>query len=172
VKLPKYKNKITNKDGKVLLKIYILKRIRIAQFNLKKIDFKDEKIRRRLQKQLDKNRFNIETIKFLKKLDYIVEKLNLKIKIGIEDAAITAISVGILYTIISNILRNKIRDYDEIKYEIKPVYNDKNILEIELDSIINLKFENILNIIKFLRKGSVNKNVRTSNRKSYAFSNE
>ena len=43
---------------------------------------------------------------------------------------------------------------------------------IELDSIITLKMENIINIIKFMKKGKVKKNVRTSNRRTYAYSNE
>ena len=46
------------------------------------------------------------------------------------------------------------------------------MLYIELDSIIALKFENIINIIKILKKGSVYKNDKSSNRKSYAYSNE
>ena len=172
INIPKNQNKITNKESKVYLKIYTLKKIKIAEFNLKKIDFKDEKIRNKLQKQLEKNSLNLDTIKLLRSIDYIVEKLNLSINIGTEDSAITAISVGIFYTIISNFLNRKVRDLNEIKYKIKPIYNNKNMLYIELDSIITLKFENIINIIKFFKKGSAYKNDRPSNRKSYAYSNE
>ena len=139
---------------------------------MKKIDFKDEKIRNKLQKQLEKNKLNLDTIKFLKRVNYIIEKMNLSISIGTEDSAITALSVGIFYTIIFNFLNEKVRDLNDIKYEIKPIYNNKNMLNIELDSIIALKFENIINMIKFLKKGSAYKNDKSSNRKSYAYSNE
>ena len=170
--LKKNQEKITNKNNKVSLKIYVLKKIKIVEFDLKKIDFKDEKVRNKLQKQLKDNNLNLDTIKLLRSIDYIVEKMNLIISIGTEDSAITAISVGILYTVISNFLNKKVKDIGEIKYNINPIYKDKNLLDIELDSIIVLKFENIINILRFLRKGSVKKNVRTSNREYYAYSNE
>ena len=173
INIPKDQEKITNKESKVYLKIYTLKKIKIAEFNLKKIDFKDEKIRNKLQKQVEKNKINLDTIKFLKSVNYIIEKMNLSISIGTEDSAITALSVGIFYTIISNFLNEKVRDLNDIKYEIKPIYNNnKNMLNIELDSIIALKFENIINMIIFLKKGSAYKNDKSSNRKSYAYSNE
>ncbi len=172
INIPKDQEKITNKESKVYLKIYTLKKIKIAEFNLKKIDFKDEKIRNKLQKQVEKNKLNLDTIKFLKSVNYIIEKMNLSISIGTEDSAITALSVGIFYTIISNFLNEKVRDLNDIKYEIKPIYNNKNMLNIELDSIIALKFENIINMIIFLKKGSAYKNDKSSNRKSYAYSNE
>ena len=91
---------------------------------------------------------------------------------GTEDAAITAIGVGLCYIIISNFLKEKIKEYKNIDYNILPIYQNKNILKIELDSIITLKMENIINIIKFMKKGKVKKDVRTSNRRTYAYSNE
>ena len=172
INLPKFQKKITNNDSKVSLKIYILKKIKIAEINLKKIDFKDEKVKNKIEKHLGKNNLNLDTIKLLKNIDYIVEKLKLNINVGTEDSAITAICVGILYTVTSIFLNKKVKDLSEIKYEFKPIYNNKNMLDIKLDSIISLKFENIINIIKFLRKGSAYKNVRSSNRKPYAYSNE
>ena len=172
ITLPKLQGKITNNDSKVSLKIYILEKIKIVEINLKKIDFKDEKVRRKIQKQLGENNLNLDTIKLLRNINYIVEKLNLNIYFGTEDSAITAISVGILYTIISNFLNGRIKSYKDIKFKVNPIYKDKNIIEIYLDSIISLKVENIINIINFLRKGRGEKDARSSDRKSYAYSNE
>lgn len=172
INLPKFQKKITNNDSKVSLKIYILKKIKIAEINLKKIDFKDEKVKNKIEKHLGEKKINLDTIKLLKNNDYIVEKLNLNINVGTDDPAITAISVGIIYTVISIFLNKKVKDLSEIKYEIKPIYNNKNMLDIKLDSIIRLKFENIINIIRLLRKGSEEKNVKSSNREYYAHSNE
>ena len=172
ISLPKNQEKITNEDNKISLKIYVLKKIKIAEFNLKKIDLKSDKVKNRIQKQLEGNKFNLDTIKLLNKVSYMVEKMNLKICLGVEDAAITAISVGIGYTFISNFISGKISNYDCIKYEINPIYRNKNILKLELDSIITLKMENIIDIVKLFKKGRVDKNGRTSNRRAYAYSNE
>ena len=172
LKLELPKNKITNKDSKVSLKIYILKKIKIAEINLKKIDLKSDKVKNRLQNQFKGNKFNLDTVKRISKVNYIIEKLNLKVYIGTEDAAITAVSTGVGYTIISNFINGKTLSYKNIKYKIFPIYQNKNILKLELDSIITLKMEKIIDIIKIIKKGRVDKNGRTSNRRAYAYSNE
>lgn len=172
LKLELPKNKITNKDSKVSLKIYILKKIKIAEINLKKIDLKSDKVKNRLQNQFKGNKFNLDTVKLISKVNYIIEKLNLKVYIGTEDAAITAVSTGVGYTIISNFINGKTLSYKNIKYKIFPIYQNKNILKLELDSIITLKMEKIIDIIKIIKKGRVDKNGRTSNRRAYAYSNE
>ena len=172
ISLPNSNNKITNNDSKVLLKVYLLKKIKIAEINLKKIDLKNEKVKNKLQKQFEDNRFNLDVVTFLKNINYIIEKLNLEIFAGTEDAAITAIGVGIGYTIISNLLQDKILDCRNISYEILPIYKNKNVFKLQLDSIITLKMENIINIIKYVKKVRVNQNGRTSNRRAYAYSNE
>lgn len=172
ISLPKNQNRITNKNSKVSLKIYILKKIKIAEFNLKKVDLKSDKVKNRLQQQFEGNKFNLDTVKLLSKINYIIEKLQLKFYFGTEDAAITAIGTGVGYTIISNFVNGKILTFKNIEYEIFPIYQNKNILKLELDSIITLKMENIIDIIKLLKKGRVDKNGRTSNRRAYAYSNE
>ena len=172
ISLPKNQNRITNKNSKVSLKIYILKKIKIAEFNLKKVDLKSDKVKNRLQQQFEGNKFNLDTVKLLSKINYIIEKLQLKFYFGTEDAAITAIGTGVGYTIISNFVNGKILTFKNIEYEVFPIYQNKNILKLELDSIITLKMENIIDIIKLLKKGRVDKNGRTSNRRAYAYSNE
>ena len=170
--LPNNKRKITNNDSKVLLKVYIFEKIKIIEFDLKKIDLKNQIIKNRLQKQIEGNKLNLNTVNFLINTNYIIEILNLEVFIGTEDAAITAIGVGTGYAIISNLLKKKFLDYRNIKYEILPIYKNKNIFKLELDSIITLKMENLIDIIRFMKKGRVKKNDRSSNRRSYAYSNE
>ena len=170
--LPNNKRKITNNDSKVLLKVYIFEKIKITEFDLKKIDLKNQIIKNRLQKQIEGNKLNLNTVNFLINTNYIIEILNLEVFIGTEDAAITAIGVGTGYAIISNLLKKKFLDYRNIKYEILPIYKNKNIFKLELDSIITLKMENLIDIIRFMKKGRVKKNDRSSNRRSYAYSNE
>lgn len=172
ISLPRINKKITNNESEILLKLYIFNKIKIVEFNLKKINLKDEKTKNKLKKQFERNKFNLDTIKFLKKVNYIFEKLNLKVYLGIENAAITAIVVGIIYGGISNFLSEKVESSKYIKYEVNPIYQETNVLKIELNSIISLKMENIIDIIKFMKKGRVNKNGRTSNRRAYAYGNE
>ena len=168
ISFPNLKNKLTNNDSKVSLKIYILKKIKIAEIDLKKVDLKNEK----LKNQLKGTKFNLDMIEFLKNVKYIVEKLNFKCNIGFENAAMTAVTVGIIYIIIPNLLKHRIQNTENIEYKIKPLYNYRNILNIELDSIISIKMRNIIDIITFIKKGRVNENGRSSNRRSYAYSNE
>lgn len=170
--LPKNQNKITNKNNKVSLKIYVLKKIKIAEINLKKIDLKSDKVKKRIKKQFDGKKLNLDTIKLLNKVNYIIEKLNLKVYIGTEDPSITAIVVGVGYTIVSNFIGGKTISNKNIDYKIFPIYQNKNIFKLELDSIITFKMENIIDIIKLLKKGRVDKDGRTSNRRAYAYSNE
>ena len=168
ISFPKLKNKLTNNESKVSLKIYILKKIKIAEIDLKKVDLKNEK----LKNQLKGTKFNLDMIEFLKNVKYIVEKLNFKCNIGFENAAMTAVTVGIIYIIIPNLLKHRIQNTENIEYKIKPLYNYRNILNIELDSIISIKMRNIIDIITFIKKGRVNENGRSSDRRSYAYSNE
>ena len=168
IAFPKTRKKLTNNNSKVSLKVYILKKIKIVEINLKKIDLKNEKFKN----QFKGTKFNLDTIDFLKKVNYIVEKLNLKCNIGFKDAAITAMTVGIIYMIVSNNLRDRIQNIQNIEYKVTPAYENRNILNVELDSIISIKLKNIIDIIRFMKKGRVKKNGRSSNRRSYAYSNE
>ena len=168
IAFPKLKNKLTNNESKVSLKIYILKKIKIAEIDLKKVDLKNEK----LKNQLKGTKFNLDMIEFLKNVKYIVEKLNFKCNIGFENAAMTAVTVGIIYIIIPNLLKHRIQNTENIEYKVKPLYDNRNILNVELDSIISIKLKNLIDIIRFMKKGRVKKNGRLSNRRSYAYSNE
>ena len=172
ISFPKTQKKLTNDDSKISFKVYILKKIKIVEINLKKIDLKNEKMKNRLRTQFKGVKFNLDTIVFLKKVNYIVEKLDLKCNIGFEDAATTAVTVGIIYMIISIFLRDRIQNIENIEYEVKPIYHNRNILNLKLDSIISIKMKNIIDIITFMKKGRVNENGRSSNRRSYAYSNE
>ena len=169
--VPKINGRYTNKDSKILLKIYILKKIKIAEINLKKINLNNEKFKNKIQSQIKQEKFNINAINFLKNNNYILEKMNLKIIVGTEDAAITAIGVGIIASLISIFFHNKIYDLNKQKYVVLPVYENKSIVKIEFDGIFTFKIANIIGMAKYLKR-RVDKNDRTSNRRAYAYSNE
>lgn len=169
--VPKINGRYTNKDSKILLKIYILKKIKIAEINLKKINLNNEKFKNKIQSQIKQEKFNINAINFFKNNNYILEKMNLKIIVGTEDAAITAIAVGIISSLISIFFHNKIFDINKQKYEVLPIYENKSMLKIEFDGIFTFKIANIIGMAKYLKR-RVDKNDRTSNRRAYAYSNE
>ena len=169
--VPKINGRYTNKDSKILLKIYILKNIKITEINLKKINLNNEKFKNKIQSQIKQEKFNINAINFFKNNNYILEKMNLKIIVGTEDAAITAIGVGIIASLISIFFHNKIFDINKQKYEVLPIYENKSILKIEFDGIFTFKIANIIGMAKYLKR-RVDKNDRTSDRRAYAYSNE
>ena len=168
--LPKIKGKIIDTNLEIRLKLYLLNKIKIFDANIA-----DTKIEKKFETKLkeDKNKINLEILKNLKEVNVEFEKIDLKIWIGLEDAAATAISVGILWTVLGILFRNKIKRPDKQKYEINPIYQGKNILNIEFNGIFILNMWNIINIIfKLIKKGRVKKDGRTSNRRAYAYSNE
>lgn len=180
LQLPKINGKIINKQAKIFLKIFVLKNIKIAEINLRKINMNDEKYKTRIDKIKKKIKekgtpikFDLSVLKILSKEKFIIEKMKLEIYAGLEDAALTAIEFGAISGILSNILRNKIKDAKKQKFEVFPIYENKNILKIDFDGIFEFNIANIIDILKLLlRKRRVEENGRTSNRRSYAYSNE
>lgn len=172
INLPKIGGKILEEDNKILMKIYVLKKIKIFEKDLKKVKLDDQKIKSRLDKITRKNselKTNINVLEIFLKDNYRIEKMNLNIYVGVEDAAITAVGVSIISSLISFFIRNKIENKQT--YKVVPVYN-ANRLKVEFNGIFTLNIVNIINIINSLKKGRVKKNVRTSNRRTYAYSNE
>ena len=168
---PKQNKNILNKESKIFLKIYVFRRIKIAQIDLKKIDFKNVKFKDNF-KNFRETIFSKRILETAKENKIEIEKMNLNIGIGVEDAAITAIIVGIISGIIGILLKNRIKNQDMQMYNVYPLYQNKNILKIYFEGIISWNMSNIIYILKILLKRRVKENDRTSNRRSYAYSNE
>lgn len=115
----------------------------------------------------------METLKIIKCLNVKIERLNLKINVGIEDASLTSYTVAIISSLLSIILPHLVKKEDtkKIKYEVNPVYNTFTF-NLNLDSIISLKIVHIIYVIYNLVKKGSNKDDRTSNRRPYANSYE
>ena len=169
ISIPKIKGKYINKSSKITMKFYILKKIKM---NDTKIKNRIDKLKQKMIKQNSNLKANINAIEVLRRSNFKMEKLNLKVYLGIEDAAFTAIFSGIISSIISIVLKDKIENLEIQKFHVIPIYENKSILKIELDSIFEFSIANIIDIIKFLKKGRVNKNDRKSYRRAHAYSNE
>ena len=146
-------NEKLNKEFKIEIYILLLNKIKILKKDLRKIKNikRDIKLDR---KEIDisflKNRdLKIKYFEILKNINLEINEINLKINIGTEDTAITAILTGILSIILGNIIKKP-------KYQIIPIYENKNVLEINLDGIFYI---NLMQYIYKVVKKSLKKKV-------------
>lgn len=183
IKISSNKKEHIDKNYEIKFIIYTLKKIPIFKLtiNNKKIKkiMENKKIMSKIKEQETKiieNRKNIdkETIKALKNIKIQVEKINLKILIGTENASLTAFIVPVISTIIAITLREQIKKYNENqKFLIQPIYINQNLINIECSGIFEIEMIHIINticIVNKKRKGD--KNERTSNRRSYDYGYE
>ena len=159
------KNKeLNNKDVLISVAIVIGK-LKLIKFKInknkiekmyeitKKEEEKNKEIQHRINNVLKKVILDKEKRKLLKNFKINIDKLDLNILIGIEDAVIASYLVAIISIIIANILphiTNKISK--DVRYEIKPIYNQKNIFVMNLNSIFYIKLKNIIYVMWNLKE--------------------
>lgn len=160
------------------VKLYVLKFLRILKINITKEKLEKLKLENKIKK-LEKKlilkdvKFDVNVFDVLKNLKIIFEELNLKVEIGTENSALTSIIFGIVSGIIPFVLRNQIKNIEKQKIDIKPIYLNQNLLNIELNCIFNIKMIHIIYVMYILnKKRRDEKYVRTSNRRSYGYSYE
>lgn len=165
-------------DYDVEVKLYVLKFLRILKINITKEKLEKLKLENKIKK-LEKKlilkdvKFDVNVFDVFKKLKIIFEELNLKVEIGTENSALTSIIFGIVSGIIPFVLRNQIKNIEKQKIDIKPIYLNQNLLNIELNCIFNIKMIHIIYVMYILnKKRRDEKYVRTSNRRSYGYSYE
>lgn len=169
-----------NIDYKVFFELLFLNKIKILSIKIdkelvdklkvkekvKNIDFKQAKTNMPSKKDLKQ---------IIKKLQIRIDKLNLKAEIGTIDVILTSAIITILASVIGIVFAKIIKKYDKEKYnyEIYPIYQNKNLIKVDLNCIIKVKMVHIISIIYLLvKKRRVEKNERTSNRRSYDYSYE
>ena len=167
--LPKH----TNKDYKIIFKLYILSKIPIFKLvitdeKIRKMNMK-EKFRKMETKIIEKKEFlNKNIIESIKKVELIIKNIELKIDLGTESTILTSILVPIISTVISIFINQKIQDYNRQKFIVNPIFTNKNLINIEITSIFELKMIHIINSIYVLnKKEGVENYERTSNRRTY-----
>ena len=167
-----------NKDYKVIIKLCILKKIPILKVNITKTKLEKMKIKEKI-KNIDfkiiqnKNKFDKNAIKAIKKSNININKINLNLEIGTENATLTSVIVPAISTILAILLSRKLENPKNQLFIIQPVYINQNLINIVFSGIFEMKMIHIINIIYILnRKKGVNKHERTSNRRSYDYSYE
>ena len=166
--------KYLNKDYSIWIAIYLGDKIQLIKniIDTQNMKFKD-KIKNFDIESVKNKKIQLKEIgKTIKNFNFKIRKLNLKVEVGTENAFFTSIMVAIISSIIAIIVENRIYQAEKKQYVIKPVYINKNLLNIEIDCIFNIKLIHIIYIIYILNKKGRDKNVRTSNRRSYGYSYE
>ena len=163
----------------IIFSLYLGNKIKWIWFKLN-----DKKIRKMYSKmQLEKlyfkkfrKDFKVKDIKQLPKLQPKISYLNLDANLGVISPVTTSFLVATIASIISIALPYLAKSLNKERYiyNIKPLYYNKNLYKINLNCIIEIKMVHIINIIfVFIKKGRKNnQQSTTSNRKSYAYSNE
>ena len=160
-----------NNSYKIIIKLYILSiiplfRISITEKKIKKLKGKLKKVETKVIEESDKLSKNI--FKAIKKLNINIKYIDLKIKIGTENAGLTSIIVPALSTVIAILLRKKIKDYKNQRFLINPVYINQNLINIAIYSIFEIKMIHIIDSLYVLnKKEGEDKYERTSNRRTY-----
>ncbi len=156
LKIDTEQKNIINEDKKIYFYFLIFKKIRILkkEVEIQKIREKGLNI-----KVLEGKGIKMNYIELLKHIN--PDKFELYVQIGTQNAALTAVLVGIISILISTMIKKP-------KYEIIPIYLNKNLLKIELNCIISIDFMHyIYETNSKLIKRRI-RNGRTSNRKPYA----
>lgn len=163
-----------NSNYKMHINVIIFNKIKVFSRDIKKMKLKKQNLNKLYNtvksvegKSNPKNSF-IMLLQTLKNLQIETKKLNLKIELGTEDAAISAILVGIISSIIGIILKNQASK--EQRFEVNPLYINENILNLKLDGIFRINL--IHYIYKNILKGRENNERKSSDRRPYAYSNE
>ena len=174
LKLSTAENPKVKAKYKIELGIILFNKIKIFNINTSKMKVDKQNLGKVVKKiqEKDENYTNKKlinkVIKNLRNMNIEIKKLNLKLQIGVEDAAQTALLIGVISSIIAILLRSKLKEPN--KYEVMPIYQNKNILKLELDCIIRINLANY--IYKNIMKGRKKNERKSSYRKSYAYSNE
>lgn len=167
------------------IELYFLDKIKFfsLMFNKEKIQKLNQKMNIETKiKDIDFNKVKSdlpsrkELKEAVKKLQINLDEFHLNLQIGTRDVIITSAIVTGIASALGIILAKVIKNYDDQKYryEIIPVYKNKNMVNLSFNCIIKVKMIHIISIIYTLvskRKEKI-KYERTSNRRSYDYSYE
>lgn len=138
----------------------LMNKLKWISFEIDKIKIKKLAKKLHLEKmdiqKLERN-INVYDIKQIINIRPKLTYLNLDVSLGVEDVILTSYIIPIISTIISIILPHVTKDnkIKNINYKILPLYNNKNIYDIKLDTIIEIKVINVLNAMyKIYRNGT------------------
>lgn len=150
----------------------------LNKFKLIKLVIDDDKIKDSIKtgkidinKIKNNNQFNKDSLKLIKNLKINIEYFKLEGEFSTFNNVLSAWIYGFINAIIPILIGSKING----KYvnNIRIINVNENKININFNCIINVKIVNIINILLYLKKkGGVENNGKSSNRRAYAYSNE
>lgn len=174
-------NKLHISNTKESFKINFIANIGIYflnKFKLIKLTIDDDKIKDSIKtgkidisKIKNNNQLNKDSLKIIKNLKINIEYFKLEGEFSTFNTVLSAWIYGFINAIIPILIATKING----KYinNIRILNINENKINIKFNCIIIVKIVNIINILLYLKKkGGVENNGKSSNRRAYAYSNE
>ena len=133
-----------NEDGKIYVYLLLFNKIKLFRKNVRNIPMKDVKFETSdFDIKIFKNKdIKINYFELIRNINIDIKNIDLNVKIGTEDAGVTAILVGIFAGILGIIIKKP-------KYQILPIYANRNLLKINLNGIFTIYL--IHYIYKFIK---------------------
>lgn len=144
-----YQNKNIEFDLDSKITFYLFDKVKLFEYKIDEDKMKESMSLNKIniEKLKENKEINKEILKEIKNSSYSIEKFNIEGILGTEDSAFTAISYGIINSIIPIYIMKKINDVEDYKNEFKSVYINRNILNINVSLIISIKIVYLLNTI-------------------------
>ena len=175
-----------NKEYIISICMYTLNKIPVLRIKLTKDKFhqlnQKTHIKEKLEKQMKEQNLKQLSEKYdvtkdfkeiIKNINIRTNKLDLKLEIGTQNVILTSFLIPAISTILAIILYKTGNKSKKQKYKVEPIYQNKNLINFQLDGIFDLKLIHIITTICILKKKRrVEKYERTSNRRSYDYSYE
>ena len=153
------KGKKFNKESRIYIYLLFFNKIKLYKKDIRNMDKQNIKFQ---NKDIDIKFFKDRDVKIdynqlLEKIDIYFEKIDLNIQLSTEDAALTAILTGIISASLGIILKKP-------KYEVIPIFSNKNFLKLKLDCIFSVHlmqyiYKLMSNKIRDLGKENLNRKV-------------
>lgn len=133
INIEKNKGDKINKESKIYVYLLIFNKIKLFKKDVKnmkppKFKIKNTDIDIKILKGKD---LVINYKEMLKNIDIDIKMIDLNMQISTQDAGITAVLTGIISSVLGIIIRKP-------KYEIIPIYSNKNFIKIKLDGIFSI----------------------------------
>lgn len=152
--------------------IYFLDKVKLIKFTID-----NYKIQNLLQSgKLDINKLkqnkaiNIDVLKSLKYHDFTIEYFKIEGYFSTFDTVLSTWIYAFINSIIPILLARRIDGKYVNKLQFLSI--NENKININLNCIISVKMVNIINILHYLKKKGGNNNGKSSDRRTYAYSNE
>lgn len=152
--------------------IYFLNKIEIIKFTID--NYKASNLLKSGKLDINKfkknNSINKDIMKSIKRDDFTIEYFRLEGYFGTFNAVLSSWIYGIINAIIPILIARKLEgDYIN---KIGFLNTNENKININLNCIISIKMVNIINILHYLKKKGGKDNGKSSDRRTYAYSNE